>query len=481
MTAMTCPAPLSIPSNVTDIALLAALGGLGFTLSNQTGNDLDVKSAFLSLYCGAVGDVALNECYGICPNPDITGIGVRLSFWIQSILNAILVLKSPPDSNLASWSATMLTIAIVVPAIYQKSMQALTLYHATQVLNFATFSTVTSLAVAPLCDIWRETEPGQVAEQENQFDGDAGFADPDASEDDPERRLKKIRESKTQTSRALLSASFIMQISLQWTWCIILFTSPTYAQTPCSGSTFVFLFGFPFRACEINHGKYAVYPLWLLFCMCVVLFWGILLVFASSPSFYPILSRPPTMRESRETLLQKIVRHVRFLSWDRKRLFLVFTNTLVVLVALLLLWNSERQAWTGKNQILLGENTILGFGQVAALLLGVTPAAGLIVALHNQSIERAKRDRERAPSEEIPLIVHRAATLPGDLDSGDLSDIESGNYSSAGSPHGSSSSINALGLQDLDPQPLREEDIVAGTVGLRERSPLPPGFNPMTP
>lgn len=106
----------------------------------------------------------------------------------------------------------MLTIAIVVPAIYQKSMQALTLYHATQVLNFATFSTVTSLAVAPLCDIWRETEPGQVAEQEGQFDGDAGFADPDASEDDPERRLKKIRESKTQTSRALLSASFIMQV-----------------------------------------------------------------------------------------------------------------------------------------------------------------------------------------------------------------------------------------------------------------------------
>lgn len=73
MTSLTCPVPLSIPSNVTDLALLAALDGLGFTLSNQTGNDLDVTSAFQSLYCGAVSDVALNECYGICPNPDITG------------------------------------------------------------------------------------------------------------------------------------------------------------------------------------------------------------------------------------------------------------------------------------------------------------------------------------------------------------------------------------------------------------------------
>lgn len=52
------------------------------------------------------------------------------------------------------------------------------------------------------------------------------------------------------------------------------------------------------------------------------------------------------------------------------------------------------------------------YTKVAALLLGVTPAAGLIVALHNQSIERAKRDREGAPSEEVSHLHIMPSTIP---------------------------------------------------------------------
>ncbi|KZS92269.1 hypothetical protein SISNIDRAFT_496258 [Sistotremastrum niveocremeum HHB9708] len=472
MNSSTCPAPLPIPSNVTDLILSAGLNGLqvAFTLSNQTGNDLKFNKTtgtFQSLYCAAASALALNECYGICPNADITAtreqeslrIGPARDYLTVSI-EALLVLNSPPDSNLASWSATMLTIAIVLPAIYQKSLQALTLYHATQVLNFATFSTVTSLAVAPLCDIWREVKPGKITDQDHPFDGDAGFSD-------PETRMQELSATKMQTSRALLTASFVVQISLQWTWCILLFTNPKYAQTPCSGSTVVYLFGFPFRACDINNGNYAIYPLWLLFCMSLVLFWGILLVFASSPSFHPVLSPSSTLRQSPETPLQNIIRQIRFLLRDRNRLFVVFTNTLAVFAALLLLCNSEAQAWTRGNLILQGENTTLGFGQMAALLLGITPAAGLIVALHNQSIERAKK---RDSAEDGLLKASGVQTPPVDLGSENVHDIESRGHRSPGFSNRSISSTgaNALGLQ-VAPQLVGEEDNAA----IRMRPPFP--------
>lgn len=47
-------------------------------------------------------------------------------------------------------------MSIIVPAIKQKLQQALTVYHASLVLNFATFSSVVSLAVAPMCALWRQ-------------------------------------------------------------------------------------------------------------------------------------------------------------------------------------------------------------------------------------------------------------------------------------------------------------------------------------
>ena len=46
-----------------------------------------------------------------------------------------------------AWSSAILTMSLVIPAIIQKKQEALTLYHATQVLNFVTFSSLASLAV----------------------------------------------------------------------------------------------------------------------------------------------------------------------------------------------------------------------------------------------------------------------------------------------------------------------------------------------
>ena len=77
---------------------------------------------------------------------------------------AMLVGLSPNDSSSAglfsslfdfldthaisvAWSSTLLTMSLVIPAVLQKKQLALTLYHATLVLNFATFSSVSSLAV----------------------------------------------------------------------------------------------------------------------------------------------------------------------------------------------------------------------------------------------------------------------------------------------------------------------------------------------
>ncbi|KAG8956109.1 hypothetical protein FRC03_010953, partial [Tulasnella sp. 419] len=104
-------------------------------------------------YC-ACDDAA--ECYGICPNPDLAGIGVRVAFYFQSIANAWLIIKSPEDAAQGAWASTVLTSALTIPALIQKFQGALSLHHATLVLNFATLSTISSLAVAPMVPIWRE-------------------------------------------------------------------------------------------------------------------------------------------------------------------------------------------------------------------------------------------------------------------------------------------------------------------------------------
>lgn len=67
-----------------------------------------------------------------------------------------------------AWASVVLTASVTIPAITQKDAQTLTLYHANLVLNFATFSALASLSVAPMCSVWRETGAEQPGHEEDE-------------------------------------------------------------------------------------------------------------------------------------------------------------------------------------------------------------------------------------------------------------------------------------------------------------------------
>lgn len=59
----------------------------------------------LATYCAT----DLGPCKGLCPNADVSGLGVRIGFYLQSVMNALLVVLSPEDSSQGAWAATILT------------------------------------------------------------------------------------------------------------------------------------------------------------------------------------------------------------------------------------------------------------------------------------------------------------------------------------------------------------------------------------
>jgi len=65
-------------------------------------------------------------------------------------------------------------VGVTIPAFIQKRQNALSIYHATLVLNFATFSSIVSLAVAPMCTIWRQ--PSTLAAEIPQEDRESNEA-----------------------------------------------------------------------------------------------------------------------------------------------------------------------------------------------------------------------------------------------------------------------------------------------------------------
>jgi hypothetical protein len=134
----------------------------------------------------------------------------------------------------------------------------------------------------------------------------------------------------------------------------MLFTDPEYAQMACSPSTRILMFGRPFSVKEINDGYFMVWAMWLLFHVGVTLLWGYFLVFNSSPSVHPVLSRQNT----RSTVSS-------WIDWfpaDRGRLGLLIGNCCAFFIAVLLLISSEVQASRLGNCILGGENSEWSFG-----------------------------------------------------------------------------------------------------------------------
>ncbi|KAF8150867.1 hypothetical protein B0H34DRAFT_801785 [Crassisporium funariophilum] len=390
--------------------------------------DLDLTPSLLSsdpvlssLACAAD---ASTVCYGICSNADLGGVGVRIAFWLSSILQAALVAISPEDSTQGAWCATVLTASVTIPAFIQKRRRLLSLYHATLVLNFATFSSIVSLAVAPMCTVWRES-PGKC---EKRKEDDVQTIDPlpDAEDvrvqfgeegewefvaESPERPavLPKI---KVHRQRLVLSFALLMQVALQWTWSIMLFTDPEYAQKVCSPDTVVVLFAQRFTARAINHHLYILWPIWLLFNLGITLFWGILLVKSSSPSVHPVLSRQPSIIDSSSAWRGRF-------PMDRGRILLLLGNIVAFLIALLFLVSSEVQV--GHNCIRGGENIDWSFGQVAALLLALAPAWSIVAALAKRqaktSIPRSDTEANGVPYNGISSVL-TTSTYPQNSNDG---------------------------------------------------------------
>ncbi|KAF9477188.1 hypothetical protein BDN70DRAFT_128426 [Pholiota conissans] len=336
-----------------------------------------------NVFCSA--DAAL-QCLGICPNADLAGVGVRAAFWISSILQAVLVAVSPENSAEGSWSAALLSASVIVAAFSQKRQHQLSIYHATLVLNFATFSSLVSLAVAPMCTVWREsTEEDEddtlrpAPEDEVTILGEEGEPVVDSA-----LPLSNLPQRKSHRQRLILSLILVTQVTLQWTWVAMLFTDPLYAQKACTSSTVVLLFGNPFTVRDINHHHFFVWPLWLLFNLSMTLVWGALLVCNSSPAVHPVLSHAPSRRESTESLAAQDKDSKRpFFSIDAGRMLVLFGNIMAFFLASFFLVSSEVQV--SQNCVLGGENTAWSFGQIAALLVSLAPTWPIVAALHKKT------------------------------------------------------------------------------------------------
>lgn len=110
-----------------------------------------------------------------------------------------------------------LTGALVIPAMIQKFQEQMTLHHATLVLNFATLSTIATVATAPMVPIWRKKDSAaQIAEEYKRAS----------------RGEKRAAEENSRRGRIVLSIVLLAQIILQWAWAVIVFVHPYYGQAP---------------------------------------------------------------------------------------------------------------------------------------------------------------------------------------------------------------------------------------------------------
>ncbi|KDQ13670.1 hypothetical protein BOTBODRAFT_45100 [Botryobasidium botryosum FD-172 SS1] len=312
----------------------------------------------------------LTDCCGICPNTDLAGIGVRLAFYLQSVMNVIVVFVSPEDSTASAWGATIMSIALIVPAMIQKKQGQLSLHHATLALNYSSLSTLISLAISPMCTIWHPKVPPQqeISDSRNQQNTNRG--PPRADEKDYKMTADDLEK---RWGRTILAAALLLQVRLSVFSILLLthpiflidllavdlglypFPDPRYSQTPCNADTnIVLFFGVITTAYHINRDKYSIWPAWLLFSLSTTAIWGAILVHNIHKSNSPGEAAKKNLR-------------LRLRNWGSSlgHLFALFFAVMYVGVA-------EKQIRA--NDILVGENEISSFGSVAALLLAVAPS-----------------------------------------------------------------------------------------------------------
>ncbi|KAI0698128.1 hypothetical protein BC835DRAFT_691448 [Cytidiella melzeri] len=264
--------------------------------------DLQNNGTALQALCcaGILNDPA--QC-AICPNTDLAGIGVRVAFYMQSIVNALLIAFSPSDSVPTAWAGTLLTLALVIAGFVSKQQQNLTLHHATLVLNFVTLSTISSLAVAPMLPIWR-LSPAEYYERHRRrhallytdVDDSRYLQSPFVFEGSLYANTQKQRVKAAQRrQREVLSIVLLLQVVLQWAWGLFLFVDPRYSQPELSDSTILVLFMIPFDTGSMNDADthtagFLIWAAWILFCLAVTMWLVANLAAAGSAHSQSLLS-----------------------------------------------------------------------------------------------------------------------------------------------------------------------------------------------
>ncbi|EMD39485.1 hypothetical protein CERSUDRAFT_111785 [Gelatoporia subvermispora B] len=338
-------------------------------------------------------------CYAIAANTDLSGIGVRVAFYIQSVVNALLVILSPRESMASAWASTILTAALVIGAVVSKIQGNLTLHHATLILNFATLSCVSSLAVAPLLPVWR-LRPDEYFAQEVRHAASMH----DSSDDEGEclqmfiqsNRQKKRIKADQQRKRTILTLAILTQVVLQWTWGFVLFLSwSDYSQQGCNGSTVVLLFLARFTVQDINDNFFWVWPLWLLFSLGLTLSLTVVLALTSPELAQEIPSRSSVSSRasdrSQYSLIHQLLRDI----WasvpreNRIGQFVLAVNIISLLLWVLFVFATETQRVD--NCISSGENDFGGFGQITAALLALAPFWSLTIAIYKYPSQLRRR------------------------------------------------------------------------------------------
>ncbi|KAF9531078.1 hypothetical protein CPB83DRAFT_849293 [Crepidotus variabilis] len=77
-----------------------------------------------------MSDTATQRCSGISSNPDISGPGVRVALYLQSLLSVVLVRFSPQDAPGAYWSMTSTAFSLIISSIVTSAQGQISLLDA---------------------------------------------------------------------------------------------------------------------------------------------------------------------------------------------------------------------------------------------------------------------------------------------------------------------------------------------------------------
>ncbi len=152
--------------------------------------------------------------------------------------------------------------------------------------SFATLSCISSLSVAPMLPVWRSGLKPRSNAKGLQLQTLRALNQENTQTTEVDIDQPKKTEAAQNRERVILALALLTQVVLQWAWGIILFVSPTYTQPECSGDTVLMLFFSPFTVRKIKGARFAVWPMWLLFCLGVT--FGLTIILS--------LSRPASER-----------------------------------------------------------------------------------------------------------------------------------------------------------------------------------------